>query len=363
MNQHINCQIIPVGKRRDGGMRYWCIEHKADATAKYGKPAAQCRYAHIPSITEAEILDLNLQNYQGGVALWGAVPPVYDTTQQSLDRGIHVHARRTIGGEKEIDGTYRAVRLIEDHKRSSKEGIFVPELEAIYYLVSSTFGYSMKYVECSLCHFPHLDKDWFSVHAHQRHLCAGCGQYFRDTEVAVGNPIIKIQKIFDNAGRFAKQAAKSINIRQSEYPEGIRIWGSNLAILWTGAHQEEEGIHVHASGKAKIDDTFFKVTIDDIHLDPAMVQVLMAQNVLPHIAGRVTNIQCPKCDEPHFDTGELAFTPHEEHSCDKCGLEFRSKGRIRKVIGNPMVGILDQLAKTAPRSPQKHEVGLIPETL
>jgi len=28
------CEVVAVGKRRDGGTRYWCLRHKADATAK-----------------------------------------------------------------------------------------------------------------------------------------------------------------------------------------------------------------------------------------------------------------------------------------------------------------------------------------
>ena len=41
------CHIVSVGKRRDGGTRYWCLQHKADATAKYGKRARTCRAAHV----------------------------------------------------------------------------------------------------------------------------------------------------------------------------------------------------------------------------------------------------------------------------------------------------------------------------
>jgi hypothetical protein len=87
------CDIVAVGKRRDGGTRYWCLQHKADATAKYGKPAKACRAAHIPAINPKEMFSLNIDKYKGGVALWGAVPPVYDTTTLPMDRGIHVHAR------------------------------------------------------------------------------------------------------------------------------------------------------------------------------------------------------------------------------------------------------------------------------
>jgi hypothetical protein len=63
------CHIISVGKRRDGGTRYWCLRHRADATAKYGKPASACRTAHFPPIAERDILTLDFAKYPGGVAL------------------------------------------------------------------------------------------------------------------------------------------------------------------------------------------------------------------------------------------------------------------------------------------------------
>src|SRR3954453_17690247 len=49
-----------------------------------------------------------------------------------------------------------------------------------------------------------------------------------------------------------------------------------------------EGIHVHAflaDGQAEptIDDTFREVTIDGVRLDPVMLRVLMAQNVMPSL--------------------------------------------------------------------------------
>lgn len=102
------CNIVAVGKRRDGGTRYWCLAHKADATAKYGKPAPCCRYAKIPSISSDDELVLNVVDFPGGLALWGAVPPVYDTTEGPLDKGVHIHARKKVGGEKVIDRTYDA---------------------------------------------------------------------------------------------------------------------------------------------------------------------------------------------------------------------------------------------------------------
>src|SRR5262245_12607035 len=83
------CRIVAVGKRRDGGTRFWCLEHRADATAKYGVRAEACRYAHFPTLTESEQLVLDIDEHPGGVALWGAVPPIYDTSEMPIDRGIH----------------------------------------------------------------------------------------------------------------------------------------------------------------------------------------------------------------------------------------------------------------------------------
>src|SRR5207302_7828279 len=90
------------------------LRHKADATAKYGKPARVCRAAHILSVRPEDMFDLNLDGYSGGIALWGAMPAVYDTTILPIERGIHVHARITPKAKKEIDSTYRAVRILSE---------------------------------------------------------------------------------------------------------------------------------------------------------------------------------------------------------------------------------------------------------
>ena len=199
MDKSTKCDIVSVGKRRDGGTRYWCSVHRADATAKYGKRAKKCRYSHIQPPKTNEILDLDINNYKGGIGIWGAVPPIYDTTKQEIDSGIHVHAREETGQEKEIDSTYRHVNITGFPKTLFSDQLVISELDAIYFMVSSIFGFEMKYIECTYCGYPHLDKDWFSVHPHKRHLCAGCGKHFTDTEVAIGNPIMGIRKALNIA--------------------------------------------------------------------------------------------------------------------------------------------------------------------
>jgi DNA-directed RNA polymerase subunit RPC12/RpoP len=357
--------VVPVGKRRDGGTRYWCLKHKADATAKYGKPAAACRTAHLPPIMPSDVLTLDFATYPGGVALWGAVPPVYDTTNQPLDRGIHVHARVTPDSKKELDQTFRAVRIIG--KNLLEGGLYVDELDAIYYMATSVFGYTMRHVRCTYCGHAHLDKDWFSVHPHARHLCAGCGKYFRDTQTGIGNPICGLRDACGLQIRDPKVSKRILDIRQRDYPGGIQIWGSNPAFLWTSKATEEEGIHVHAyrgnSQWPDVDETYGKVTIDGITLDPVMVRLLMAQSVLPSVKDRVVPVACPKCGEGILSQGDLAFTPVTTHQCLRCNRDVTATGRLRKTIANPLPTVLARLAAFADRPPRKQDLGLLPETI
>lgn len=323
-----------------------------------------CRLADVPTIGERDIIELRLDDYPGGIALWGAVAPIYDTTRLALDRGIHIHTRIRSDGEKEMDKTVRAVRLLGDALPPA--GVTVSEHDAIYYMVSSVFGYGTKYIECTYCRFPHLDRDWFSVHPHRRHLCAGCGRYFRDDEHAVGNPIRILQVACGDQQRVARPAGRTMEIRQADYPGGLQIWGSNQAFLWTSARPEEEGIHLHAfrsdDGETPtIDDTFSEVVVDGVHLDPTMVRVWMAQSALPHLHGRSLSGNCPSCGTPKFCGGESGFTPVATHGCDSCGRGFATRHRLRKTILNPLPAIVAHLAETAPRPPQYHDMGLLPE--
>jgi transposase-like protein len=343
------------------------LNHKADATAKYGKPANVCRAAHIPALREDEIFSLDIGKYKGGVALWGAVPAVYDTTRLSMDRGIHVHARVTPKAKKEMDCTFRAVRIVGNHL--SEGGLMVPELDAIYYMVTSVFGYKMRDVRCSYCDYPHLDRDWFSVHPHRRHLCAGCGKHFTDTEIGVGNPIVGVRDACRIQEHKSVMSTKKLEIKQADFPGGIQVWGSNSAFLWTSDSPEEEGIHVHGfrsepkdGDEPDLDETYGEVSIDGVKFDPSMVRILMAQNTLPSLKNRIQALECPSCHELQFDVRELAFTPALGRRCTSCDKEFTGKGKVRKVVSNPLPVILKRLAKNAPRDPQSQDLELFKET-
>jgi transposase-like protein len=357
------CNVVEVGKRRDGRKRYWCLRHRADATAKYGKPAKACRAAHIPALRPEEIFELDIDKYKGGVSLWGAALAVYDTTRLAPETGIHVHARKQVDGNKELDRSHRAVRLMG--RRLPKEGILVTEQDAIHFMISTMFGFEMRYMTCAHCDWPHLDTDEYSVRSHRRHLCAACGLYFHDTKRGVGNPIIGVREAYGAGERKTKLSKKTLEIRQADYPNGIQVWGSNAAFLWTRPAAEMEGIHVHVYGrnpnKRVEDETFGRVVIDGIELDPMMVRVLMAQNALPFLKRRVRSMDCPACGEPLFNIGKAACTPAETHVCPDCGEEFPGRSRFRKTVLNPLPRILDRLAKKAVQPPQRHSLDMLAE--
>ncbi len=361
----VACDVVAMGKRRDGGTRYWCRAHRADATAKGGKPERRCRAADAIPIRLDEIKILDLDTYPGGVALWGAVPAVYDTTRLDMDRGIHAHARPTPDSEKDIDLTFRAVLLVG--KGLPEEGILVTEIDAIYYMVSSIFGFPMLFVTCTHCGAPHLDKDWFSVHPHRRHLCGVCGKLFYDRVTGIGNPIMGVRDACGAAAHQIKMAEKPLNIKQADYPGGIQIWGSNPAFLWTSPKHEEEGVHVHGflegETEPEFDDTFSEVVIDGVRLDPVQVRVLMAQNVMPTLKGRVRSMDCPNCGHSAFDAGEAAYVPATLHTCGECGRPFPTQGRTRNTVANPLPAVLESLVEMSPRPPQEHSLDLLPETL
>lgn len=357
---HARCEIISVGKRRNGSPRYWCVRHRVDATEKYGRPARACRNADRRPIDPKDILTLDLDEYAGGIALWGASPPIYDTTILPLERGIHVHARPRAGSAKEIDYSFAAVRIVGS--TVPEGGILISEVDAVHFMTSSVFGVKMSNIACAHCGHPHLDADWFSTHAHSRHLCGACGRYFRDLRASVGNPICGVRKACGVKAPRLKNAPKTLAIKQTDYPGGIQIWGSSPALLWTSRTPERRGIHVHAfktqKGPPAIDETYSAVVIDGVKLDPQEVRVLMAQRTLLSLRNRVAAIDCPECAAPLFENSPLAFTPQLMHTCADCGARFAAKGRYRKTVGNPLIGILSLLAKTASSAPQKHELVL-----
>lgn len=340
------CEIIEVGKSRAGYPRFWCKTHGAGATGKYGVRLAACESAHL-AVDLNESFDLDPSKYPGGIALWGAVPPAFDTSGRAPDRGVHVHAREVAGGMKQIDASFPSVTFAVGGDLFNPRRVVITAPVAVSYLASRVAGLEPKQLFCVHCAEPHLDADFFAVHAHKRHLCHGCGRVFQDNTRGVSNPIVVVQKLIGHPPQPVRPG-RCFDFRQSEFPGGLQLWGSNPALLWTSSKPEEEGIHVHAytdadSDDGMIDQTFDDVRIDGVHIDEAQLRVFMVQNGLAYLRSKVVSLDCPECSRPHFDEGRDAFHPHAVHHCHGCGATFKSTGRNQKTVSNPIARVLRDL--------------------
>ena len=175
-------------------------------------------------------------------------------------------------------------------------------------------------------------------------MCQACGRDFNDTEKSISNPVALLQAVQRNITPV--RAPRELDEEQASFPGGIQIWRSNPALVWTSDRPEEAGLHIHlydAQGRIVVDDTFDHAVIDGIELNEPHIQYFMAQQALPHLSDRIVSLTCPRCDTPHFDIGDMAFFPHNEHTCDHCGRKFISNGRRKLVVSNPFVDVRKSL--------------------
>jgi transposase-like protein len=301
------------------------------------------------TISDLRRFRLDPAHFAGGVALWGAVEPVYNTAHVPEERGIHVHARHKAGKRKEIDRTYDAVELTVAKDLFHEERVLITAETAVAYYLSRFLNRQIVPIFCPRCHTPHLDSDWFAVKPHRTHLCHGCNRLFKEDAKRVSNPLEAVRhKLGDKDGaRRPVRAKGALDIKQSDYPFGLQIWASNPALLWTSPRSEEEGIHVHGWNRntidPQLDGTFNRVVIDGIDLDEDQLRHFMAQNALVYMKGKVLSLKCPTCGNTHFDRGDAAFRPRKEHACRGCGTAFPTPGKRRLAVSNPFVDSLKAL--------------------
>ena len=268
---------------------------------------------------------LDMAHWQSGsIGVWGAVDPIYNTARFSEKTGVHVHARRVLGGMKSIDKTFD--RVFIKNWKEGEDSLVVDASTAIHYMVAAIFELKTKYIRCPACKYPHLDEGWFSVNPHRKHLCMKCNKVFFDFERSIGNPLGDIEMPPD-ALVSQQMPMQALDIMQSAYAGGIQLWGSNPAIVWRNQNRENKGIHVHAyneDGRLVFDESVVSLTVDGLPLDVDQVRYYMAQSTVEHLRQCVTDIVCPHCNAYHFDKGHWAYTPHQEHLCEQCGRKFHT---------------------------------------
>jgi hypothetical protein len=291
----------------------------------------------VAQITKPTLL-LNTQEYGGGIAIWGALPPVFDTKKNPFDRGIHVHARLHGSRKKIIDATYSLVEV--QHLTRS---FIIEEDMAVMFSLASIFNLTIKPIACSNCNEYILSKGFFALIPHHEHLCTHCGSITLSESACVSNPIIAIKEHLNdgNIQRSVTIPMRSIHIEPNQCPGGVEIWGSNPSILWTADRLEESAIHVHAYNELNrriIDNTYGEVYLGGKRLDIIMIRYLQIQQQFPEIRNHLNCIKCPSCDNAQFDQGIYAIIPQITRICQFCKLPFTT---VIPSISNPVAEIIN----------------------
>jgi hypothetical protein len=336
-----SCSISMIGKLRNGAPRLWCVVHRAQARS----------FDHCPSATNPTApprkVKVDIAEYPGGIALWGALAPVINTAAAPGESGVHLHARRTAGGKKNIDETFDEVTVTDGDNE-----LRLTATSATAFNVSRLFGQDVKHLECPRCSEPHIDAGEFAARPHRKHLCLACGRDFYDSEPSIGNPIALIAARYEQ-GRSVVPAGRALRVNHDDFSGGFQVWGTHPAILWTAPVPEESGIHVHGFNDGdempSVDETYDEVEIDGVRLDAAQVRLLMAQMAIPGLAERLISAECPQCHRAQFDVGIDAMTPRRERTCARCSCTFEASGRRKIGISNPMLAIAIEINATRAR--------------
>jgi transposase-like protein len=295
--------------------------------------------------TGPKVLQLDPSAYPGGIAIWGALPSVYDTSACPLDEGVHVHARIKVGGIKAIDETFDAVEVKLASHAAGRAGMFVINGDdAAQYNIAAILKRRLKYLRCPDCDHVHSDRQWHAVHYHAQHMCERCGGTFEDREPGVSNPLMLLKELCGDVLQdrpINDPVQRRIPVRQARFPGGIQLWGSNPAIIWTSPKLEEGGIHFHGfnwrTNQPTVDETFGRLDIDGVNIDPEPLRYLMAQQALSYLVPYLATLTCPYCHSVHFDRSSEAVDPHEKHVCEHCRREFDS---AMPTVSNPLVEML-----------------------
>lgn len=335
------CIIDAAIKKRNGDPYWWCHTHGKEVHAGNGDAPSHCSGADSAPICDDDVFELDLADYPGGVAAWGATPPVATWGTGDRDEGgVHVHARATVNGTKAVDRSVTILRVI-----SGDRSVDIDEESAKAYMITAIAGLENVVLQCPRCGWLHLDRDIFAIGPHRKHVCNRCGRSFWAHDLTISNPALAVRDL-DGVGAPPppRPARRHLHLSREEVG-GFAIWGSNPAIFWTFPHPESEGIHAHVwdvDGDLIEDETFGAVTIDGNHLDPQLVRLLMAQQLLFGPSRRVDALQCPHCDQHHTDLAENAFVPTNHKVCSSCGRGFTTPGR-RLMVSNPLVALLRDL--------------------
>ena len=329
-----DCYVLQVGKFRNGAPKAWCKTH-----AQFMRETGKSNCSDSGRIVKLRCLSLDIDQYAGGIGVWGSLPPAIDTApsetdSESLLRGIHVHARREPKIKKEVDETYDIVALFRGLAL-----IAILDTGSATALVQSRIaGLPTRLIQCSHCGKDHVDEGWFAVMPHRKHQCLCCGREFWQRNGDAGNAIeSRLRQAFPRQMVARANPNRTIDLgHHLDAGRHIRIWGTHQALVWTAERPEESGVHVHVynnNGDYVVDETFDRAIWRNVELDADEVRFLMLQKSLSHLDDRLASIPCSSCGSPIFSQGIAAVNAGREHQCGSCGSVTKTH---RKLVSNPL---------------------------
>jgi hypothetical protein len=344
------CDIKAEVKLRNGYDMWWCRTHHQRAWARGGGPLVACASADLELPESSDVATIASAAYPGGVGIWGAVIPLFNSTNLPLTSGVHVHARLIVDGAKEIDETYAGIEIEGDDGKT----VQISDTAARAYVATAIVHGSAIELACPRCGFLHIDKGWFAVNPHRKHQCNRCGRSFYASEPCIGSPVAAARGLLGSAPNLG-QTRSTLTIELADLAKyatgGLQIWASNPAILWTVPRREQSGIHLHAyeanNSTPLLDETYGTVTLEGEVLDDHAVRLLMVQTKLGYLDRRVSTETCPHCQTVHFDDiVPWSIKPHLEHLCASCGATFTC---AKRTVSNPVLALLPKIGALFPQ--------------
>lgn len=338
-----DCEIVAVGKFRNGRPKVWCKTH-----AQVVKDVGATACTQSGSLLTLRCLSLDVDRYAGGLGIWGSLPPAIDTATSDMDtesllEGVHVHARPEPKAKKEIDETYDVVALFRDEQLL----VMLDAGSATALVQSRIAGLEPKSIQCPHCHAGHIDEGWFAVTPHRKHQCLCCGREFYQKTSHAGNVIEEpLKAIFPPTDARVNPNRRIDLTRHAVAGRHIRVWGTHQALVWTARRPEEAGVHVHVynqRGEYVVDETFDSAVWGDTQLDATAVRLLMLQKSLEHLRDRIADVKCDNCAAPLLSEGAAAVNPSRRHQCSRCGATTLTR---KKVVVNPLSAFKSTTAAT-----------------
>lgn len=289
------CQIIPCGKFRSGGKRWYCKTHqihwgtKADFLTSGESGEVTCsnhltKMNYVVNPLEVEFVDFE------EIGIWSCLPPALSSERiEPSPPKIHVHKRISGKKKKVIDDNFDAIVCSYNQNLGLFPNTEITKIQvtppaAFEFVRSIETNFEMSCISCKKCGYPHLDLRSFSENTHKKHFCGNCGNdSIWSPEPIASTPLKPLHDQFSNSNTYI-DPERSINL--DDYKDyKFELWASTPAVVWTADRPQEKGIHVHIykddlEGPRIKDDTYSSVILNGVELDRKELWERMVQNTV-----------------------------------------------------------------------------------